>query len=285
MEKAAASTADQVFLDLEDACAPAEKKGARALAVNALLEHDFGSKIRVVRVNDVSTRWCYGDVVELVTAAGSMLDALMLPKVEDATHVHFLDHLLSSLERDLGLTRPIGIELQIESPRGVVNLREICSASARTETVIFGPGDYSAALGVPQLNIGMVDDRYPGHQLHWVMSEIANHAKAVRLEPIDGPYVDFADETGFRDATLRAKLLGFTGKWCIHPNQLPWANEVFGPTEHEVAAAQQIIAAYDEAVAQGVGATTVDGKLVDEATRKIAEDVLERARGLVHGAP
>jgi citrate lyase subunit beta / citryl-CoA lyase len=281
MEKAAASAADQVFLDLEDACAPSQKKSSRTLAVEALLTHDFSAKIRVVRVNDVTTRWCHGDVVEVVSGAGSELDAIMLPKVEDASHVHFIDHLLTGLELDLGLGRRIGLELQIESPQGVVNLREISRASTRTETIIFGPGDYSASLGIAQLDIGMVDARYPGHQLHWVMSEVANHARAARLHAIDGPYVDFTDGDSYKDAATRAKLLGFDGKWCIHPNQVPWANEAFTPSAAEIAAAESIVAAYRQAADEGLGALAVDGKLVDEATRKIAESILERAGELV----
>ena len=280
MEKGAASAADQVFLDLEDACAPKEKKPSRALAVEALLTHDFGATIRVVRVNDVTTPWCYADVVEVVSGAGARLDAIMLPKVEDASHVHFIDHLLGGLERDLGLTRPIGLELQIESPNGAVNLRKISRASSRIQTIIFGPGDYSASLGVAQLDIGMVDDRYPGHQWHWVMSEIANHARAIGVEAIDGPYVDFKDEASYKDAATRAKLLGFDGKWCIHPNQIPWANETFAPSPTEIDAAERIVAAYRQATDEGLGAIAVDGKLVDEASRKIAQSILERARAI-----
>jgi citrate lyase subunit beta/citryl-CoA lyase len=281
MEKAAASAADQVFLDLEDACAPSQKKASRALAVEALLTHNFGAKIRVLRVNDVTTRWCHGDVVEVVTGAGSELDAIMLPKVEDASHVHFVDHLLTGLERDCGLSRRIGLELQIESPQGVVNLREISRASTRSQTIIFGPGDYSASLGIAQLDIGMVDARYPGHQLHWVMSEIANHARAAGLDAIDGPYVDFTDGDSYKEAATRAKLLGFDGKWCIHPNQIPWANEAFTPSTAEIAAAESIVAAYRQAADEGLGAIAVDGKLVDEASRKIAERILERAAQVV----
>lgn len=277
MEKAAASAADQVFLDLKDACAPSQKKASRALAVEALLAHDFGAKIRVVRVNDVTPRWCHGDVVEVVTGAGSELDAIMLPKVEDASHVHFVDHLLTGLERDRGLSRRIGLELQIESPPGVVNLREIARASRRTQTIIFGPGDCSASLGIAQLDIRMVDTRYPRHQLHWVMSEIANHARAAGIDAIDGPYVDFTDGDSYKDAATRARLLGFDGKWCIHPNQIPWANEAFTPSTAEIAAAERIAAVYRQAADEGLGALAVDGKLVDEASRKIAESILERA--------
>jgi citrate lyase beta subunit len=279
MEKGAASAADQVFFDLEDACAPAEKKPSRALVAEALRTLDFGDTVRCVRINDVTTSWCYGDIVDVVTAAGGQLDCIVVPKVEDAGQVQFVDHLLSGLERDLGLERRIGLELQIESPRGAVNLREIARASGRMETIIFGPGDYAASMGIPQFRIGMIDARYPGNQWQWAMSTIANHAHAEAVSPIDGPYVDFNDEAGYRESAQRAKLLGYHGKWCIHPNQIPWANEVFMPTLDEVAYATKILDAYREATDAGRGAIAVDGMLVDEASRKMAEATIVRAQG------
>jgi citrate lyase subunit beta/citryl-CoA lyase len=282
MARAAASAADMVFLDLEDACAPSEKVAARQLAVEALSGLEFGGKVRVVRVNDVTTRWCHADIVAVVTGAGTSLDALLLPKVQDASHVHFVDHLLTGLELDLGLDRPIGLELQIESGRGAVELRGIARASARTQTIVFGPGDYAADLGIAQLAIGMVDPRYPGHQWHWAMSEIVNHARAVGVLAIDGPYVDFHDEAGYREVCRRARLLGFDGKWCIHPNQVPWANEEFSPTPEQVDEAGRVLAAYEQAWQQGLGAVVVEGKMIDEASRKMAERTLAagRAAGL-----
>jgi citrate lyase beta subunit len=277
MEKAAASAADQVFFDLEDACAPTEKKPSRALVAHALRTHDFGETLRCVRVNDVTTPWCYGDIVDVVTQAGDRIDCLVIPKVEDASHVHFVDHLLNGLESDLGLVARIGLELQIETPRGAVNVREISRASDRAETIIFGPGDYAASLGIPQFEIGMIDERYPGHQWHWAMCEVANHALAVGAAPIDGPYVDFNDEDGFRESALRARLLGYSGKWCIHPNQIPWANDAFAPTLEEYEYARKILDTYREATDAGRGAIAVDGKLVDEASRKMAEATVAHA--------
>lgn len=283
MEKAAASAADQVFLDLEDACAPNEKKPSRARAVEALSGLDWGGKLRVVRVNDVTTPWCYGDVLEVVSGAGGSLDCLMIPKVADASHVHFVHHLLTQLEDDLGLSRRVGLELQIESGKGAVHLKEIAEASDRTETIVFGPGDYAADLGVPQLAFGMIDERYPGHQWHWAMGEIVNHARAVGVQAIDGPYVDFNDRDGYMEVCRRALLLGFDGKWCIHPNQIAWANEAFTPGEEQLHYAKALLAAYEESTAAGRGAVAFDGKLVDEASRKMAERLVAagRAAGLV----
>jgi citrate lyase subunit beta/citryl-CoA lyase len=283
IEKAAVSDADQVFLDLEDACAPGEKVAARAVVVDALTTLDFGGKIRVVRINGVGTPWCHGDVIDIVTGAGPALDCLLLPKAEDASHVHFVDGLLSGLEVELGLRRRIGLELLIETAAGMVNLKEIAVASpGRTEALIFGPGDYTADLGVPRLELGMIDPEYPGHQWHWPMSSVAAHARAAGLQAIDGPYVDFQDRDGYLESARRARLLGFDGKWCIHPNQIEWANTSFTPTRELYERSERLLAAYEEATAGGRGAAVHEGKMIDEATRKLAEKLVAagRAAGL-----
>jgi citrate lyase subunit beta/citryl-CoA lyase len=246
--------------------------------VEALNGLDFGSKARVVRINDVTTPFAYGDVVEVVSGARENLDCVMIPKVRDASQVHFVDHLLSGLEADLGLDRRIGLELQIESAHGAVSLLEIARASTRTETIVFGPGDYAVDLGVPRFGLGMIDPDYPGHQWHWVMSEIVNHARAVGVQAIDGPYVDFSDQEGYLESARRARLLGFDGKWCIHPNQIDWANEAFSPTQEEYEYAECLLQAYKEATDAGVGAAVFDGKLIDEASRKLASQVAARGR-------
>lgn len=277
LAKAAGLACDHVFLDLEDATAPQEKEGARATVVEALTTLDFGAKTVAVRINGVRTRWAYRDIVDVVTGAGARLDCVMVPMVEDASDLHFVDHLLSGLEADLGLEKRIGIEILVETVRGAVNIREISLATPRLEAIIFGPGDYSLSLGVPRFEIGTRDPRYPAHQWHWVMSEIANHARAVGAQAIDGPNVDFVDEAGYTATAATAKALGFEGKWCIHPNQIPWANAVFSVTPEEVDRARALLAAYAGAIAAGNGATVFEGVMVDEATRKIAELILERA--------
>jgi citrate lyase beta subunit len=215
--------------------------------------------------------WCRADLDALAPIAGDRLQSIIVPKVEEAEDLKVVESLLGRhAER-------IDLQAQIETPKGVVNIREIARASDRLVTLIFGPGDYAAALGVPQQDIGMVDERYPGHQWHWVMSEIAAHAHASGLQAIDGPYVDFGDEAGYRESALRARLLGFDGKWCIHPNQVSWANESFSPDADELARAKEILDAYDEGLRAGRGAISVGGKLVDEASRKLAEATLARA--------
>jgi citrate lyase subunit beta/citryl-CoA lyase len=265
-------------MDLEDAVAPSKKKASRKVVIEALTSLDFGSKLRVVRINDVTTPFAYGDIVELISGAGHNLDCLMIPKVQDASQVHFVDHLMSGLEADLGLVRRIGLELLIESACGAVNLREIATASARTQAIIFGPGDYAVDLHVPRFALGMIDPEYPGHQWHWVMSSIVNHARAVGVQAIDGPYVDFSDQQGYLESARRAKLLGFDGKWCIHPNQIPWATEIFTPTQQEYDYAEGLLQAYEQATRAGIGAAVFDGKLIDEASRKLAVQVARRGQ-------
>jgi citrate lyase subunit beta/citryl-CoA lyase len=228
-------------------------------------------------MNDVRTPYGYRDVVEVVTGAGTRLDCVMIPKVQDASDVHFVDHLLSGLEADLGLQRRIGIEVLIETVRGAVAIRDIAQASDRLEAIIFGPGDYSVDLGVARFEIGVADERYPTHQWHWAMSEVANHARAVGAPAIAGPGLDFSDEAGYSKLALWAKLLGFEGKWCIHPNQVPWATAAFSVSDEEVARARSVLAFYEQATASGQGAAVYDGIMIDEAARKIAELVLERA--------
>jgi citrate lyase subunit beta/citryl-CoA lyase len=281
--KAAASAADEVFIDLEDACAPSEKVPSRKLVVEALNSLDFDGKVRVVRINDVTTRFCYGDVIELVSGAGANLDSLLVPKIEDASHVHFVDHLLTGLEGDLGLERRIGLELLIETAAGAVHLKEIAEACpARAKALHFGPGDYAVDLGIPRFELGMIDPDYPGHQWHWVMSALAVQARASGVQAIDGPYVDFHDRDGYLESARRAKLLGFEGKWCIHPNQIEWANAEFTPSRELYDEAERVLAAYAEATAAGRGAALHEGKMIDEATRKLAERLVAagRAAGL-----
>jgi citrate lyase subunit beta/citryl-CoA lyase len=273
---AATLPVDQVFFDLEDATAPTEKVGAREKIVLAVKTLDFGARTLVVRINDVRTKWAYRDVIDVFGESEGRLHCVMVPKVEEAADVHFVDTLLSGLELDLGLP-PIGLEILIETARGAVNIREIALASSRIEAIIFGPGDYALDLGVPRFRIGTPDPDYPGDQWHWVRSEVVNHARAIGAQAIDGPCVDFTDEDGYRTLARRARALGFAGKWCIHPNQIGWANTSFSHSESEVELAQGLLEAYQSAQAEGRGAVVFEGIMVDDATRKMAELVLERA--------
>jgi citrate lyase subunit beta/citryl-CoA lyase len=276
MAKAATLDADEIFFDLEDAVAPAEKAQARALAVEALRADTGGRAAHAVRINDPSTPMFDEDLVEVVVAGAAHLTSVIVPKVETAAQVARIDAVLEQVEREGG--HAVELEVQIETPLGVVNLREITQASGRLAAVTFGPGDFAAAMGIPATAIGVSDERYPGHQWHWVMAQIATHARAVGAQAIDGPWTDFNDEAGFRRSAALARMLGFDGKWCIHPNQIPWANEEFSPSVEEIAAAKAVVDAYARSVEAGEGAVAVDGKMIDEASSKMAVSVLERAR-------
>lgn len=275
--KAAASEADHVFLDLEDAVAPSAKAGARKTIVDALNRLDWGRKTRCVRINDVTTPWCHDDVIEVVEGAGARLDTLMLTKATSAGDVRFLDLLLTQLEAKLGLEPGrIGIEVLIEDARGLQRVEEIAAASPRLECLVLGMGDYSASQQMKLKEIGS-GEGYPGDVFHYARFRVAMAARAAGLDPVDGPYANFRDETGFRAEAERAAMLGMAGKWAIHPAQIAPALEIFSPTAEEVARARKLKAAYEAALAQGVGSVSVDGAMVDAASIRIIENTVRRA--------
>jgi citrate lyase subunit beta / citryl-CoA lyase len=283
--KASGLPADHVFLDLEDAVAPLEKNATtREAVVRALVDQTWVARTRAVRVNAVGTPWCLDDLVHVVGGAGEVLDCIVLPKVESAAHVHFVHHVLEHLEHVHGRSRRIGLELQIESPRGLVEIGRIADASDRIEALIFGPGDYAAAAGLPQLTVGAVDPRYPGDQWHYVLSQIVTTARAFGLQAIDGPYAAIRDLEGFREVATRSRLLGFDGKWALHPDQIGPCNEVYAPAQADYERALRILDAYDVASgANRLGAVIFEGEMIDEASRKLAEQIASRgaAAGLL----
>jgi len=277
--KAAASAADAVCIDLEDSVPASEKEASRANVVRAFSELDFGSRVRMFRMNAVDTPYAYRDVIEVVEAVGDRLDLVMTPKVGSPAHVQFVDTLLTQIELRQGFGRRIGIEAQIETAAGFVWIREIAQASSRLEALIFGAGDYAASMGMPAAGIGTFDENdalYPGHRWHAPMHAIVASARANGLRAIDGPYSDYADVAGFERASRIARTMGFDGKQCIHPGQLATANSVFTPTDAEVAHARRVIEAYDAGAAAGRGAVSLDGKMVDEANVRMARMMLNR---------
>jgi citrate lyase subunit beta/citryl-CoA lyase len=276
-EKAPSAGADLVFLDLEDACAPAVKESARAIAVGALTGLDWGRTVRAVRINDIETPWCHGDVVEVVTGARDCLDVLIVPKVRRARDVWWVDVLLTQLETKLGLARPIGLEVLIEEAEGLANAHEIARASERVEALIFGAGDLSASLHARvDGNFDPVVE-YPGDFWHFARAQVLTAARAALVDAVDAPYPAYQDKEGYRRAATHASALGFDGKWAIHPDQVPIANEVFSPTPAEVAEAEEAVRAYRAAEAGGVGAIGRDGKLVDAAHMRLAANTLLKA--------
>ena len=280
LTKAAGLPADQVFLDLEDAVAPELKNDAtRGLVVSALRENHWTARTKVVRINAVGTPWCLDDLLTVVGGAGSVLDCVMVPKVESAAQVHFVAQVLEQLELKHGFERRIGIEVQIESPLGLVEIERIAAASPRVETLIFGPGDYAASAGMPQLSVGAIDPRYPGDAWHYVLSRIVTTARAFGLQAIDGPYAAIRDLEGFTEVARRSRILGFDGKWALHPDQIPICNETYAPTQAEFERAERILEAYRSATdEQGQGAAVFESEMIDEASRKMALSIVERGR-------
>jgi citrate lyase subunit beta / citryl-CoA lyase len=278
LEKAAASAADLVFCDLEDSVAPAEKAGARSQVVTALRELDWGRKTRAVRINAVDTPWALEDVAEVVIGAGEALDVIIVPKVKAARDVWFVETLLDQLEPKTRRARPVGLEVLIEEVEGLIQVEEIARCSPRLEALIFGPGDMSASQGVRVEVIGTgAGGAYPGDLWHYARSRIVVAARAARIDAIDGPFANFRDPEGYRREAQWSSVLGFVGKWAVHPDQIPLANEVYSPTGDEVARARRVIDAYAEAEAAGTGAATHGGAMIDAATVRILRNVIERA--------
>ena len=278
MAKAAATDADLVFLDLEDAVAPNEKESARAPIVSALTGLDWAGKTRAYRINGVHTPWCHGDVIEVIRGAGAQVDVIIIPKVKAPRDVWFVDDLLTQLERRLGLQEGrIGLEVLIEETEALARVEDIASCSARLEALILGVGDLSASQGIRTGHIGAVDERYPGDMWHYARNRMIVAARANGLDAIDGPYANFRDDAGYRKEAGWAATLGAVGKWAIHPAQVPIANEVFSPTEREIERARAIVAAVREAEASGAGSANLNGMMIDAATARIFEAVLERA--------
>jgi citrate lyase subunit beta/citryl-CoA lyase len=277
--KALSSAADEVFLDLEDSVAPDMRVEARQLIINALNEEDWGTKLRAVRVNAISSPWFYDDLITVVEQAGHNLDAIILPKVNVPGDVYMLDMLLSQIEVKQAFTRRIAIEAQIETAGGMVHVEEIATASRRLETLIFGPGDYAASIGVPVLTIGGHEINYPGHIWHSALSRIVVAAKAAGLEAIDGPYGAFKDQQGLEQSAQMARLLGCDGKWAIHPTQIEPINTIFSPSATELSQAQEIVNRYEAAMRdERVGALALSGDLIDAASLRMAERTLARGR-------
>jgi citrate lyase subunit beta/citryl-CoA lyase len=276
-EKAAGSGADLVFLDLEDACAPAAKEGARGTAVAALTELDWGHTVRAVRINGLDTPWCHDDVIEVVTGAGAALEVLIVPKARSAGDVWWVDVLLTQLEAKLGLQRRIGLEVLIEESEGLANAVEIARASDRLEALIFGAGDLSASQRARvDGNFDPIAE-YPGDFWHYARFQVVTAARAAGIDAIDAPYPAYQDPDGYRRSATQASMLGFDGKWAIHPDQIALAHEVFSPSVEEIEDAREAIAVYERAEAEGVGAIGRDGKLVDAAHLRLARNVLRRA--------
>jgi citrate lyase subunit beta/citryl-CoA lyase len=270
--------ADMTFLDLEDAVSPLEKEAARPKVVEAIKNQDWGERVMCVRVNAWDTKWTTFDVIEVVGKAGERLDEIMLPKVQSAAEVVAMDLLLTQVEQSCGLpVGHIGIEAQIETARGLINVEEICAASPRLETIIFGPADFAASMEMPVLTGGVAIPEYPGDHFHSVFNKILMAGRANGLQVIDGPFLHVRDQESLREYSMRSRTLGYDGKWTLHPDQVPVVNEVFSPTQEQFDKAWEILEAYEQATeGEGKGAVMFGDEMIDEASRKMATKFVKR---------
>ena len=283
LEKAKGLPSDQVFLDLEDACAPLAKPGARKNIVAALNDGGWGERLRVVRVNDLTTHWTYRDVIEVVEGAGANLDAIMLPKVQSAAQVEWLDMLLTQIEKTMGFeVGKIGIEAQLENAAGLLDITNIAKASPRIQTLIFGPADFMASINMKTLVVGEQPPGYDvGDAYHHILMSILMAARANNLQAIDGPYLQIRDVEGFTRVAGRSAALGFDGKWVLHPGQIDAANQVYAPSQEDYDHAELILDAYDYYTSEAgglKGSAMIGDEMIDEASRKMALVISAKGR-------
>lgn len=292
LNKAPGLGADVVMLDLEDAVAPDDKVEARENVIEALRDQDWGSCTVTLRINGLDTHYCYRDIVDVVEACGDKLDTILVPKASCAGDIHLVHTLLTQIEDAMGITDRLGISALIETAPGMLRVDEIASACPeRMEALIFGVADYAASLQSQTASIGGSDRNYAtitdpneseerqlhwGDQWHYPLSRIAVACRANGLRPIDGPFGDFGDPEGYLVAARRASILGFEGKWCIHPSQIELANEVFSPDDKLISRTRRIMEAMDEASRDGKGAVSLDGRLIDAASLRMAEHLLTK---------
>jgi malyl-CoA/(S)-citramalyl-CoA lyase len=291
LEKAPRSGADVVFLDLEDAVAPDDKEQARANIIEALKTHDWSKCAVSIRMNGLDTHYAYRDLVDIVETCGDKLDTVLIPKVGSAADVHFVATMLSQIEAHKGF-KPINIHILIETALGMANVEEIARACPeRMEAMVFGVADYAASVRARTTQIGGANPEYGmltdpdengrrayhwGDQWHFGISRMVAACRAYGLRPIDGPFGDFSDPEGYKVAARRAAALGCEGKWAIHPSQVELANEVFTPTAKEVERARRILDEMAKAAREGKGAVSLDGRLIDAASIRMAENVVEQ---------
>jgi malyl-CoA/(S)-citramalyl-CoA lyase len=291
LEKAPSSGADVVFLDLEDAVAPDDKVQARTNIIEALKTYDWSHCAVSIRINGLDTHYAYRDLVDIVETCGDKLDTILIPKVGSAADVYFVSTMLSQIEEYKGF-KPINIHVLIETAMGMANVEEIArSCPERMEAMVFGVADYAASVRARTTQIGGANPDYGmltdadtegsrfyhwGDQWHYAISRMAAACRAYGLRPIDGPFGDFSDPEGYKTAARRAAALGCEGKWAIHPSQVALANEVFTPTEKEVDRARRILIEMDKAAKEGKGAVSLDGRLIDAASIRMAENVVRQ---------
>ncbi|HXX52223.1 MAG TPA: CoA ester lyase [Xanthobacteraceae bacterium] len=293
-EKSAKSRADIIFLDLEDAVAPSDKEQARRNVIAALNEVEWGTKTMMLRINGLDTHYMYRDVVDVVEAC-PRLDMILIPKVGVPADVYALDMLVTQIETAKKRKKHIGFEVLIETALGMANVEAIAKSSPRLEAMSFGVADYAASTRARTTVIGGVNPDYGvladkdseggrsyfwADQWHAAQTRMLIACRAYGLRPIDGPFGDFSDTDGYLAAAKRAAVLGYEGKWAIHPSQIELANQVFTPSKAELTKARRILEAMDEAAKEGKGAVSLDGRLIDIASIRMAEALLNKANAV-----
>ncbi|MFT6168984.1 MAG: malyl-CoA/(S)-citramalyl-CoA lyase [Celeribacter sp.] len=282
----AASDADVINLDLEDSVAPSDKDTARANIIEAINTIDWGTKVLAVRINSLDTPYWYRDVVDLLEQTGERLDQIMIPKVGCAEDVYAVDALVTAIEQAKGRSKKIAFEVIIESAAGLAHVEEIAKSSPRLEAMSLGAADFAASMGMQTTGIGGTQDNYYmlhgetrhySDPWHWAQTAIVAACRTHGILPVDGPFGDFSDDEGYRAQARRSATLGMVGKWAIHPKQIALANEVFTPSAEAVAEAREILAAMEQAKANGEGATVYKGRLVDIASIKQAEVIVAQS--------
>ena len=276
IDKAAEGAADYVFLDLEDAVAPPEKEQARRNAIQALNDIDWAAKGKTVsvRINGLDTHYMYRDVVDVMEQAGDRVHTLLVPKVGETGDLYMVEAMVNQIEMARGFKTRVGLEALIETALGMANVEDIARFGGRLEAMHFGVADFAASMRARTVNIGGLNPVYPGDQWHAAIARMVTACRAFGLRAIDGPFGDFSDPEGYKAGARRAAALGCEGKWAIHPSQVALANEVFSPTEAEVTKARRIIEELRLAEAQGKGAASLDGKMIDAASERMAANVL-----------
>ena len=275
-EKALNSNADYIFLDLEDAVSPNDKIAARGNIIKALKEINWRDKGKTisVRINSLDTHYMYRDLVEIVEQAGNDIDTILLPKAGTASDVYMVDCLLTQIEENKKIKHKIGIECLIETALGMSNIKEIAKSSGRLEALHFGVADYAASLRARTVVIGGLNPDYPGDQWHHGLSQLVMTCRAYGLRAIDGPFGDFNDPDAYILSARRAAAIGIEGKWAIHPSQIDLANKVFSPPDTEVEKAKRILQELDKAAKEGKGAAQLDGRMIDAASARMAENIV-----------
>ncbi|WP_028581628.1 HpcH/HpaI aldolase/citrate lyase family protein [Desulfogranum japonicum] len=282
--KAVECAADVVMLDLEDSVPVDQKEQARLQVIKTLHDYDWSQKTVTVRINSLDTQFGYRDLLEVAEGAGAIIDAIVIPKVNTVSDIHFADHMLNGIEIAKKLQTTIGIEASIETAQGLSNAAEIALASPRIITLVFGIADYSASVGARLVSISghgeKEEDLYPGHRWHYPLSKMVMSAKAAGVMAIDAPYGNFKDADGLRKSAIMTCALGCDGKWAIHPAQIDVINEVFTPASEDITLAQKVLQANERALATGKGAIAVEGRMVDQATVRMAQQLCSLAKHL-----